>query len=58
MPRQLAGADMRAWDKEIEALTPRLYERRRGFYTAINAIEQVQRDDDDNSAGSDRSCSR
>jgi len=38
---------MRAWDKEIEALTPRLYERRRGFYTAINAIEQVQRDDDD-----------
>jgi hypothetical protein len=48
---------MRAWDKEIEALTPRLYEptRWRDFYTALNAIEQVQRDEDDNSAGSDSS---
>jgi hypothetical protein len=37
----MAGADMRAWDKEIEALTPRLYEptRRRDSYTALNAIE-------------------
>lgn len=37
-------ATMRAYDKEIEALTPQLAEptRWRDFYTALSAIEQVQ----------------